>query len=146
MSDNNSTPMVGEMIDRVKELEAYIEAEMARCTERLAPYQQAANILTAAVKQYLLDTKSQSVRSEEGRYLAYLSRTVSVKVIDRDAFLAWVVGKNHFEFLDARCLKGPVEELLDENDKRAQRGEVPIAPSSLGISAEPQIKCNIRKS
>jgi phage host-nuclease inhibitor protein Gam len=145
MSASNSTPTVGAMIDKVKELEAYIAAEMAAVTERLAPFQQAVDCLTGAIKQYLLDNGAQNVKSEGG-FTAYLSRPLSVKVVDRDAFLSFVVGQNHFEFLDARCLKAPVEELLDANDKRAKDGLPPILPSSIGISAEPQIKCNIRKS
>lgn len=146
MSDSTSTPTVGEMIDRVKELEAYIAKEIMATEERLKPYQQAADLLSGAVKQYLLDNNIQNIKSAEGRFTAYISRPLSVKVIDRERFLNFITYYDKWEFLDARCLKEPVEKLLDENEERAKRGEAPIPPSSLGISAEPVIKCNIRKS
>jgi hypothetical protein len=63
MSDNTSTPTVGAMIDKVKELEAYIALEIAKLTERLAPFQQAVSTLEGAIKQYLIDNKAQNVKS-----------------------------------------------------------------------------------
>lgn len=145
MSDSNSTPTVGDMIDHCKQLEAYIEQEMALVKDRLAPYQQAITTLNSAIREYLVANGAQNVKSAGG-YTAYLTRPLSVKVVDRDAFLRYVVNEDHYEFLDARCLKEPVEKLLDENEERAKRGEPPVAPSSIGISAEPAIKCNIRRS
>jgi hypothetical protein len=85
----------------------------------------------------------QNVKTEWGT--PYLSRTLSVKVADREQFLAFVRLGN-WEFLDARCLKDPVKDLMMKNEEATAAGKTIVPLLSLGIATEVIVKCNIRKS
>lgn len=140
MSDNNSTPTLGQMIERYKALEAHVEMETAKFTDTIKPYQQAMECINGALKAELLRMASPDGKSsfacEFGT--AYLSRTLSVKVVDRHAFLSYARDNERFDMLDIRALKDPVREWIEANET--------TPTSSIGLSTETVVKCNIRGS
>ena len=147
MSDNNSSPQptMGELIDKHQEIDAYIAAQAAAFAKTMAPWQQALGVLNAEIKSRLLGGGMQNSKSANG-WTAYISRTLSVKVVDREKYLDFVVNDN-WQYLDARVLKGPVEDWIEKNQtERIKQGLAPLSVEELGLEVTPIVKCNVRKS
>lgn len=147
MSDNNSSPQptMGELIDKHQEIASYMAAQAAAFAKTMAPFQAAVDLLNGEIKSRLLDGGIQNSKSTNG-WTAYISRTLSVKVVDREKYLDFIVNDN-WQYLDARVLKAPVEDWIEENQtKRIKDGLAPLSVEELGLEVTPIIKCNVRKS
>ena len=129
MSDD--APTIGEMISQYQKLASHIE----EVEDSLKPYREAAETIRECLQQELLAQKLQNFKSPDGT--AYLSRTLSARVTDRDAYLDFIED-GHWEFLDARVLKEPQKEWMEKNPK--------VLTATIGVTTETIIKCNIRKS
>ena len=130
-----TTPTIGDMIAHHQLLKAYVEQEKVKFSEAIKPYTNAIETIEATVQAELTRQGLKNFKSDDGT--AYLSTTLSVKVDNRDKFLQFVT-QGHWEFLDARALKAPVQEWIEQNPA--------AAPSEIGLITQPVITCNIRKS
>lgn len=123
---------IGAMIDRYKEIEAYVDAEQADHDKRIKPYLDAMKLINAQVLGHLQANGMQNYKTEEGN-CAYQQTIMSAKVDNRAEFLQFAA--EHVDFLQAGVMKEPVKDYLDKNN-----GTPPP-----GVKVEFITKCNIRK-
>jgi hypothetical protein len=125
-------PTIGEMIERHQELKRHVERETEAFSTAIKPYSDAMGIIEQCILAELDKQGLKNFKSEHGT--AYKSVTMSAKVDDRETYLQFVQ-RGHWDFLDARVLKGPVEEWIEKTKE-------PPPGVAVGYNA----KCNIRKS
>jgi len=130
-----TTPTLGDLIDKYKELETYVEAEDAAYGAAMKPYKDAINLIKSAVLAELQRTGQQNAKSENGG-TAYQQTSMSVKVDNREQFLDFISQQGRWDMLDAGALKEPVKDWLDKNNG--------VEPPGLKVSYF--TKCNIRRS
>jgi hypothetical protein len=136
-------PTIGEVIDRYKAIEAHVDAECAKFDEAMKPWKEAMDTMKGYIHGELLRQNLKNFKSEKGT--AYLTETLSAKVDNRADFLEFVK-QDHWEFLDARVLKEPVENWLASEEIRAKMEPGYVAKPPPGLKTEWIIKCNIRKA
>lgn len=130
-------PTISEMIERHNEIKVYLEKEAMGYAERMKPYNEAMGVIEQVIlgmlnKEFPDLNGPASFKCEAGT--AYRSRTLSVRVTDKQAFTDFILD-GHMEFLDARVLKEPVKEWREAN-----HADPP------GVTSDPVIKCNIRRT
>lgn len=123
---------IGEMIAQHQSLKAHVEKETEAFSQAIKPYGDAMQVIEQCILGELDKQGLKNFKSNHGT--AYKSVTMSAKVDNRDAFLQFVKLDN-WSFLDARVLKGPVEEFIEAHKQ-----------SPPGIAVSYNAKCNIRKS
>lgn len=122
---------VGDMIAKYHEIKSEYEAAQEVFDAEWKPYKDAMVALQTACGAELTRQGLQNFKSDAGT--AYLKKGDSVKVVDRKAFVDFVLD-GHLGFLDARVLKDPVRDWVDLHQ----------APPP-GVELEPFVQCIIRK-
>ncbi len=122
---------IGDMIAKFHEIEAAYAIAQEAFDAEWKPYKEAKAALQTACGAELIRQGLQNFKSDDGT--AYLRKSDSVTVINRDDFVKFVLDGN-LEFLDARVLKDPVRAFVDKHE----------APPP-GIKIEPFVQCVIRK-
>lgn len=125
---------IGQLIDKYKELDAFVETEDTAHSERMKPYREAIATIKNAALSELQRTGQQNAKSENGG-TAYQQTIMSVKVDNSSAFLDFVAKNNRWDMLSPQALKEPVKEFVETN-----KAEPP------GLKVEFITKCNIRTS
>jgi hypothetical protein len=125
---------IGELIDKYKELEDFVEAEDKVYGEKMKPYRDAINTIKQAALGELQRTGQQNAKSENGG-TAYQQTILSVKVDKPDEFIKFIVEQARWDMLSPGALKEPVREYLEQTK----------APPP-GLLTEFITKCNIRRS
>ncbi len=122
---------IGDMIAKFHEIKAAYEIAQETFDAEWKVYRDAMGALQTACGAELTKQGLQNFKSDEGT--AYLRKSDSVTVVNRDDFVKFVLDGN-LEFLDARVLKDPVRAFVDKH-------ETPPP----GIKIEPFVQCIIRK-
>jgi len=122
---------IGDMIAKFHEIKAALEIAQEAFDAEWKPYREAMNALQTACGAELTKQGLQNFKSDAGT--AYLRKSDSVTVVDRNEFVKFVLD-GHLDFLDARVLKDPVREWVDKHG----------APPPC-IKLEPSVTCVIRK-
>lgn len=125
---------VGALIAKHGELKTAIAEIQDRFDAELKPYTQAMETINQALLVELQNQGLQNFKCDDGT--AYLSTIMSAKVADRGQFLGFLIENRAWDMLDARPLKDPVKNWLDENN-----GTPPP-----GVTVEFTTKCNVRRS
>lgn len=127
-------PTIGELIDKYKELETYVEAEDEAYNKRMKPFKDGINTIKQAALAELQRTGQQNAKSENGG-TAYQQTILSVKVDKPDVFIQFVRDNDRWDMLSPGALKEPVREFLDKTSTPPP-----------GLLTEFITKCNIRRS
>ena len=133
MSDTG-VPTIGQMIDKYKELETYIEAEEAAYAERMKPYTTAIATIKNACLAELQRTGQQNAKSENGG-TAYQQEILSVKVDNQDTLFDYVSKSGNWAMVTLAPVKDAVKQY-----REAHAADPP------GIISQPIVKCNIRRT
>jgi len=150
MSDPNYTD--ADLIAAHNDLLAQKDALEKEQAAQLKPYTDGINAIKAEMLQRLQERKAKNTKVE-GVGTAYQQTTLSVKVDNHDAFLAWILeapstpvtpnGPTRWAFLDVGVLKDPVKAWFDAVDVNGQPLYVEAPP---GLKHDWFTKCNIRRT
>ena len=127
---------VGALIAKHGELKTAIAEIQDRLDAELKPYTTALDTISQALLVELQNSGGQNFKCKETGATAYLSTTMHLKVADRGEFLGFLIENRAWDMLDARPLKEPVKNWLDDNN-----GTPPP-----GVTVEFITKCNVRRS
>jgi hypothetical protein len=83
--------------------------------EKVAKFNAAMGKIEAFLGEYFNDIGVESIRTSSGT--AFRSTETTVKVDDRDAFLAFVRDSDAWAFLESRANKSAVDEYLKANEE-----------------------------
>ena len=83
-------PPTGLLIDKYKEIEAYIDQKEKALKEHLAPYREGMQKIEDTLFARLTAENAQSFKSAATGAIAYKQRWTSTKVADRDKWVEWV--------------------------------------------------------
>lgn len=100
-------------VERYVALRDTVKAIAAEHAEALAPYEQAMQAIAGEVLRFLNETGQDSAKTPSGT--AYKSHKLSAKVVDREAFMAFVFEEHRDAFLIAGVAKEAVKDFMDAN-------------------------------
>lgn len=125
---------IEQLIEHANGLQDHIDAETAKHIEALKPFVDGVSAIKAELLDRLNKQGVQNFKTEQGT--AYKSTIMSVKVVDRGAFLEHVIAAAAWDMLPSTAVKDAVKEHLDANNG--------VPPP--GVATDNFVKCNIRRS
>lgn len=124
---------LSDIIKRRIQLRDFVEREQAAFDARLKPYFDAATALENAALEKLNLEGEDSVKTEFGT--VYKTRLLTTKVVDRDAFMGFVVENEAYNFLTSAVSKEAVKEYMEAHQS---------APP--GVDTSTIVKVNFRRA
>ena len=109
-----------EIIGKRIAIRTYLEKRNAEFEEELKPYNQAAIALEGAITQRMIDNGVDSIKTPSGT--AYRSKTLAVKVADRDTFINFVKMNGAWSFIANIAVKEAVKEYMEANNDASPPG------------------------
>lgn len=102
-----------ELIAQYIKLRDFVQAQEKVLEETLKPYKVGMETIANAMLARLNEQDTQSVKTTSGT--AYISTVVSAKVIDRDAFINYVMLHKAYGLLTSNVAKDAVKDFIEEN-------------------------------
>jgi hypothetical protein len=107
MNIDDATQAYLRMRDRVKQIKEKHKQE-------LAPFNEKMDKIESALLKYFSEKGMQSCRTKHGT--PYITERMSVKVVDREAYLAYVLENNALPFLESKANTTAVKEYMEEHE------------------------------
>lgn len=111
----------------------HIDKSTKAHTAAMRPYRDKLIAIENAILKSFDATGQESAKTPSGT--PYIGKFTSVKVQDREAYLAWVLENNALQFLESKANKSAVNEYVEEH------GEPPV-----GVSIDVTRTINVRRS
>lgn len=124
---------VDQVIDGYLQLREQKETLSRRHKEEMAPFNSQLDKLGAWLQAQLLQQGLQNFKGRSGT--AFLQSSTSCRVQDFDAFLAWLIDNEAWEFLEKRASKSVVQDYVEAHQ------EVPP-----GLELKTELEVHVRKS